>query len=237
MHIAVCMDVAAERKQLERLLGRSADRRLSADGSMPIYVQSYGNKEAIINRCSMYDLFFINLLHDNMDSVQLIRHLRSLGVTSTICFCPHEEENENVFAEDENILILKQPIIADELEKILDTAVDEIISRVPYLEIRTLSDTVHIVEEQLMYAEKNGKNIKIHLNDNTVIETAEALDLFFERAYATFNGVIFLPCGIVCSIKAIAKTSFNSVTLYDGRKFIVRHNVIKKLSGIVSGDN
>ena len=102
MHIAVCMDVAADRKQLERLLGRSADRRLALCPDVPYYVQSYGNKDALLARPFMYDLFFIDLHYADINSVELIRELRAQGVIATIVLCPGSVDLSGELTEEDN---------------------------------------------------------------------------------------------------------------------------------------
>ena len=46
MHLAICDDHMADRKQMERLLGRESDRRLNTTGVL--YVDSFGSKESIL---------------------------------------------------------------------------------------------------------------------------------------------------------------------------------------------
>ena len=59
MHIAVCDDNIADRKQMERLLGRASDRRLHTTGVL--YIDSYGNVEAVMRSPMLYDAFFIDM--------------------------------------------------------------------------------------------------------------------------------------------------------------------------------
>ena len=49
MHLAVCDDNIADRKQTERLLGRQSDRIFKETGER-IYIDSYGNVEAFMQR-------------------------------------------------------------------------------------------------------------------------------------------------------------------------------------------
>ena len=56
MHIAICDDNVADRKQLERLLGRESDKRKSDTGVF--YTDSYGDCEVLGRNPMPYDLFF-----------------------------------------------------------------------------------------------------------------------------------------------------------------------------------
>ena len=59
MHIAICDDNIADRKQSERLLSRESDKRIHTTGNL--YVDSYGNVEALLKSPQRYDLFFIDM--------------------------------------------------------------------------------------------------------------------------------------------------------------------------------
>ena len=55
MHIAVCDDNVADRKQLERLLKRESDKRAASTGI--IYTDSFGNSTSLLShaiRCLLY---------------------------------------------------------------------------------------------------------------------------------------------------------------------------------------
>ena len=62
MHLAVCDDNIADRKQMERLLGRESDRRLNTTGVL--YVDSFGNRSAILSTPMIYDGLFMDMVED-----------------------------------------------------------------------------------------------------------------------------------------------------------------------------
>lgn len=211
MHIAVCMDVAADRKQLERLLGRSADARLAVCDSIPFYIQSYGNKEALLGRPFMYDLFFIDLLHDSMNSVELIRKLRELGVEATIVLCPNSVDLSGELTDEDHVLVLKQPIVARELEEVMDIAVEEMLNKVPKLTIRSNTETYHITEPEFVYAEKQKDTICIHLSDGREIISSENLKALHDRAI--FASIKPISESIIVNTGYIENVGFSSVVL------------------------
>lgn len=57
MHIALCDDNVADRKQFERLTKRESDRRAARDGIL--YVDSFGNAEALLHNPMQYDVFML----------------------------------------------------------------------------------------------------------------------------------------------------------------------------------
>ena len=62
MHLAVCDDNIADRKQTERLLGRESDRRINTTGVL--YVDSFGNRNAILSTPMIYDGLFMDMVED-----------------------------------------------------------------------------------------------------------------------------------------------------------------------------
>ena len=58
MHLAICDDHMADRKQMERLLGRESDRRLNTTGVL--YVDSFGRKDSILVTPMIYDAIFMD---------------------------------------------------------------------------------------------------------------------------------------------------------------------------------
>ncbi len=226
MHVAVCMDSAPNRKQLERLLGRSADRRIEADPDVPYYVQSYGNKEALLARPFLYDLFFIDLLHDEMNSIDLIRALRAQGVIATIVLCPDEVDLSGELTEEDDVLVLRQPIRTDELEEMLDRALEATLAREPKIDVRTNSETIHVREEEFLYAEQQKNVIAVRLTDGREIICPERIENFAARVHG-FEKIYNLPDNLVAHAQAIAKTGFGNVTLTDGKKFKVSRRWLK----------
>ena len=85
MHIAICDDNVADRKQLERLLKRESDARaLQSEG---FYVDSYGNREALLRSPMLYDAFFIDMCEGSITGTDIVDALLKVGVKSPIVLC------------------------------------------------------------------------------------------------------------------------------------------------------
>ena len=61
MHVAICDDNGADRKQLERLLTRESEKRHTDEGT--IYADSYGNATNLLANPLQYDAIFIDICH------------------------------------------------------------------------------------------------------------------------------------------------------------------------------
>ena len=89
MHIAVCDDNVADRKQTERLLSRESAKRLETSGNL--YVDSFGNETALLAAPMKYDLFFLDMTNSTLDGAELAATLRNEGVTAPIAQCKAKE--------------------------------------------------------------------------------------------------------------------------------------------------
>ena len=85
MHLAVCDDNIADRKQMERLLGRESDRRLNTTGVL--YVDSFGNRSAILSTPLIYDGLFMDMVEGRLQCGGNRPELRNAGNTLPIVFC------------------------------------------------------------------------------------------------------------------------------------------------------
>ena len=120
MHIAVLDDNIADRKQIERLLDRESDRRISTTGNL--YTDTFGAVEAFLAAPKQYDFFMIDMNGEVGQSVEIAHKIRALGIKVPICFFRSEKE----FADVElpaNVLFLEKPVKVAELTAIIDEVI------------------------------------------------------------------------------------------------------------------
>ena len=83
MHIAICDDNIADRKQTERLLGRESDRRAKTDNVL--YIDSFGKQESVLVSPMIYDMFFIDMVNTlPSTAADIVKALLNVGVTVPI---------------------------------------------------------------------------------------------------------------------------------------------------------
>ena len=86
MHIAVCDDNVADRKQLERLLKRESDKRAASTGI--IYTDSFGNSASLLSNPMQYDAFYIDMcLTEGTTGTDVVNALTAQGVNAPIVLC------------------------------------------------------------------------------------------------------------------------------------------------------
>ena len=118
MHLAICDDHMADRKQMERLLGRESDRRLNTTGVL--YVDSFGSKESILVTPMIYDAIFMDMTEDGCDAIELSHMLRADGTDVPIVFCCDKVDYRKSKNLPDNALFLDKPIVVSELTETID---------------------------------------------------------------------------------------------------------------------
>lgn len=179
MHIAICDDNGADRKQLERLLKRESDKRAASTGVL--YIDSYGNSKALLANPLLYDVFYIDMCHTPGEEVsQIIGALEEKGVHAPIVLCCSLiNYREQSFPE--HVFFLDKAIKAGELSESLDLAL-AIRSALPEkIEIRDEEETVYVTDHQILYAIARGNVIEITLEDGRVLRTRTSIPNLFSQ--------------------------------------------------------
>ncbi len=199
MHIAICDDNIADRKQMERLLGRAADRRKTdAEG---FYIDSFGNVEAVMHAPMLYDVFFIDMTTGPVNGFQLARSLIDGGATSPIVLCistidyraiiesaiekeptdREEKANHEILRRQlqTQIQFLDKPIKVEELEKALDDATVKKEAAIPTIELRGEEETLYVYEDEIMYAKRQSQYVHVTLTEGREIKMLSTMRNFY----------------------------------------------------------
>lgn len=160
MHIAVYDDNIADRKQLERLLGRESDKRIKTTGNL--YIDSHGNFESLLHAPMQYELFFVDCHTTDKNGMDVARMLRKSGVTAPIVMCSGETDYTAFSAAPELLLHIKKPIQKEALSAIIDEAL-EIHTHVERpITIQGEKETIYLHERDILYANEYNHTMHIH---------------------------------------------------------------------------
>ena len=134
MHIAICDDNIADRKHLERLLQRESDRRKNTKGIL--YIDSYGNVDALTKSPMIYDLFFIDMTQLPPHGMETAILLREVGVTAPIVLCTSSIRYEDYAKPPTGLIYINKPFKTEELTAIVDSVEVRKKNTAPTIEIR-----------------------------------------------------------------------------------------------------
>ena len=244
MHIAVCDDNIADRKQMERLLGRASDRRLHTTGVL--YIDSYGNVEAVMRSPMLYDAFFIDMTSGPVNGFQLARKLIDAGVVARISTINYpsvieaalakvpedvtEASNHDILRRQlqKQILYLQKPIKVNELDEMLDHAQNMKAKTIPTIELRGEKDTLYVHEDEILYAVKDGNYLHVVLTEGRTLDILSTLPNLYSQV-AMFTHFVIISEHCFVNTTAVEKFSLLRLTMKDGKTFSVSPLELSKL--------
>ncbi len=229
MHIAVFDDNIADRKQLERLLGRQSDR-YQKEGKEHFYIDSYGNMEALMRLPQMYDVIFIDMVEPAGENshfkngLDVAKLLFEEGGIKNIVMCSSRFDYEKMAEEagiHDKMFYLKKDIRVKDLEEVLAECENRLIDPIKRLEIRGEKETVYAEEEDIICATKSSMfNITVSLTDNRQIVLMTDIYNFYEQC-EIFTAMCPVSQNAMINVLHIAKEKFGYVVMDNGEKIRV----------------
>lgn len=220
MHIAICDDNVADRKQLERLLDRESDKRKAMTGVF--YTDSFGMGSQLFPKRMSYDLFFIDIIDDNETGLDFALNLCADGVSAPIALCSSKINYEDISAEldflPDNIFFINKPILKADLSDLLDKAVFLESQKIPTIELRHQNETYYVKEDDLVYIKEDGLYIKVYLKDGTEVPILDSL-VNFGSTLEGFTHFVAISTKVIVNATYVAKYSPFKTTLKSGLKF------------------
>lgn len=240
MHIAVCIDHAANRKQMERLLNRIG-------GKMPaekvLYIDSYGSVSAVMGKHKLYDLFLVDMTEGEEDGLSLALRLKDAGVTAPIVLCPSSIDYKSQIDKSEDasapktasFLFLQQPVKTDELEEIIHYAFECLTHVVQTIELRSEQNTVYATEDEILYALQKADKVQVFLTDDRCVTLISNIRKVYNDM-SIFSHIHFLSDQGLTNELYIRSFGFSSVTLKNGVQIRTPHHIVKTLKSKINFD-
>ena len=216
MHLAICDDHIADRKQMERLLGRESDRRIPTTGVL--YVDSFGSKESILTAPMIYVALFMDMTEDGCDAVELANMLRADGTFIPIVFCCGKVDYRKSPGLPDQVLFLDKPVQTAELSAIIDQLLLFTGSLAKKLEFRNRFETFYLQEEDLLYAVPDDRTMRLTLF-NGEEHVAEMTAETFCANLKDCDSYIELVSRTVLNMLYVKEINFFKVTMLDGKQF------------------
>lgn len=228
MHVAICDDNVADRKQSERLLHRESDRRLATAGNF--YIDSYGTAESLLANPMRYEVYFIDICQGTLSAMDILDALSKQGISTPVVLCcsvinyrelPISEE------EKKRVIFIDKPLKTEELAAIIDKAQKLADEAVPFIELRVEKETHYVKEEDVLYCRERGHYITVTLSSGEEITIRTSAMNLYSQWEATFETFFMPSTKTIINGRHIKKTGFHSVTMKDGRSFSVPFGIMK----------
>ncbi len=221
MHIAICDDNIADRKQLERLLDRESDRRKNTSGVF--FCDSYGNSEHLSRNPMPYELFFLDITSEEPDGLSFAIELRRLGVTAPIALCSSSINYQEAFKklpEQErpaDLLFIDKPIKVADLTAIIDEALHLGSNRASTIELRSDRTTIYAYEDDIAYVTSKNAYLTVHLTDGRDITMLDTVSNFYSMI-RNYKHLVLVSERTIINAVHVQKMSGLKVTMDDGKK-------------------
>lgn len=238
MHIAICDDNIAERKQTERLIKREADRMISEGGTL--YMDSYGSAEELSKTPMVYNLFIIDVRHtEGVSSLDVINTLREKGVTAPTCVVYLREDEASLMPKrsdyPEDTLFLAKPVRPEELHDLIHKVSLMVKEAVGNIELRNEAETRYISEKEFIYAEQNGLNTMVTLTDGRSMNVRGNPVALFEEITKGHACFVMPSESSILNIDHIHHFKMRKAFLADGKCFKIDRHVMPYVTAYQNG--
>lgn len=227
MHIAVCDDNVADRKQTERLMKREADKWI-AEGDT-FYTESYGNAQALLGTPMAFDAFMIDICHtEGLTAKDIVNQLREKGVIAPmILVCSDINYREQDF--EEGTLFLDKPLQPAKIHEMMLKVKEYTLAKDPLIELRG-EETLYVKDEEIIYAEQTGYVSKVTLSEGREAINRTDVDNMFDELREEHHSFVLINNKVMVNINYITSVKFHRITMIDGRKFAVSGDPLKYIN-------
>lgn len=213
MHVAVCDDNIADRKQMERLLHRESDRIASTSGIL--YIESYGNPEALLAAQLHYGVYYLDLSAHQMSSLELVAALRENGIDSTIFLCTSKQGDLTQLPP--HVFYLEKPVKVADLKASIQVALEEQTHITPRIEFREFEKTHYVEMQEIVYVASNKKDHSdLHLTDSRTIHITESVFNIFQNLNPAHPELCAISEKILVNARHLSKVTWNKITFDTG---------------------
>ena len=231
MHIAICDDNIADRKQTERLMKRESDKLKSRGDTL--YCESFGNAGSLLFTPMQYDLFIIDVRNTpGTDSFEVAEKLKAKGVGSPICIIYTRDEGlpeipsslDNI---QEGILFLAKPLRQDELSEMILHVGDILANTVSKIELRGEFDTLYVSGSDILYAERDGLHAAVKLSSGKIFVTSSDVSTLFDEIKEEHLSFVMPSVNYMLNIDHISALHFHTAVMSDKKSFKIGGSILK----------
>ncbi len=218
MHLAVCDDNIADRKQTERLLGRQSDRIFKECGER-IYLDSYGNVEAFMQNPQMYHGLFIDMTDEKCNGFEVLKMLLKINILRPIVMCSSSIDYKAIIEKEkitaDNIYYLNKPIKVADLTAMIDKIREISGIVVPTIELRGKDKTIYAREEEIICVRKIHSELNVYLTDDRMVTIIDEMTNFYDQC-DPFLHICPINDRAIINIDHISSKSLMKVTMDNG---------------------
>lgn len=199
----------------------------------------YSGKELLeyVNKNSGFDVYFLDLIMEEMNGIEVAQALRSNADKGKIVFLTSTPDYVfNAFAVKASDYILK-PISPERLSEVLDGICKEIQEENPVgITVRSLNGDNYILLNDVVYIENVNRAPIYYLNDGKTIKGISSREKFTSMIEPFLKENKFALCniGIAVNLSYVASLKGNDVFLKNGNSFTCTRTMCKEFKRILN---
>ncbi|MGL5259000.1 MAG: hypothetical protein ACRC7V_02715 [Lachnospiraceae bacterium] len=219
LHIAICDDNIADRKQMERLLDREVIAQQANHNT--VYTNFFGSSNSLLQATFHYDAYFLDICHDSINAYDVAKTLRANGIFSPIVFCNSKIDYKLFSPSLDDTMHINKPIHANELTSIIHEIIEvKKAHTVPKLEFRNTFETFYVIEEDFYCCTGtlNQQGIKVTLKDKQKKEAS----CFLHNVWMdmeSFTDCYMINDTTIINLNYVSKISLFRLTMMHGEHF------------------
>lgn len=217
MYIAIVADNIADRKQLERLMGRTNESVKKLIGNL--YVDSYGNVDAALTAPMKYGLFILDFTVSPDDAFLMIQGLKETNAPAVISVCRPDGAILPIEEKIADLWHINKPISQTELNELVLRANAYMTANATVkIEIRGKEKTYYEEPDSILYAEQGELANYVYLTSGTCILYYGEFEDLWNNILLDDRFVLFRK-DIIINQNHIQKVTKHSVILDNDMEF------------------
>lgn len=231
MYVALADSSVGDRKQMERLLARESDKRISTTGV--IYIETFGSSQALLSSPTVYDAYFLDVTDKDNNSYDIAKAIREKGILSPIVYCISSIDYHNCGEMLTNSVFINKPVKVAELSLVLDQILKQKADNlIPTIEFRDQNESYYLEEREIVYIKGESYSITIFLADGTV-KTASGFIENLWREIGNFKSFVPINSSTIINSRFVENIAGMSVIMKGGTRLkmnlIHRNEIIKRI--------
>jgi DNA-binding LytR/AlgR family response regulator len=167
MHIAVCNNLIADRKQLERLFKRESD---SNNNTEFFHLDLFGSKTLLMESPILYHIYILDMAEGSQENLSIAQYLRKKGIASLLALCNVTGLTAEQLDSISPYTILEKPLKPSAINALITQGISLSKTLTIPIEIRGDKETVYILEADILYISYHKKYSTIYKTDGSFIQ-------------------------------------------------------------------
>lgn len=218
MHVAICDDNVADRKHLERLLSREADKR--AGSSDNLFIESFGHKNQFLQNPLKYNMVFMDMCSEDGLVEEIFKALEPMGYSAPTVLYSSKIDYTQIKNLPEYVIHCTKPYVSTPLPGFLEIGANHASEIVPTITIHKDGIYSKIAKDDIAYAfTQPHKNI-IHLEDGETLEVDEDISVI-RRLLEPYREFVRVNKKSIVNFKYFQKNLHLMIIMHNKKKFFV----------------